>query len=463
MYNEIIDRLFMLIRVSSWGNRVLEAISRNFSGIIYKDGDLDRFIPSTDIEIYWSNAGQPKCETQRRLSIRYRVKEGKRSSYVFNHQSDVMEHSEVTVGSHGPKILCEPFGGEKITYPKRIQEDSVTDREGKEWSRYSPQGKMIRTKGGTKPLDDEFDWARQFVSVLPDDPKIIALIQYLGAENVIGDNFVEDTGHYWYGNHNVIQTDDGSEWVVGTRTSMGNALHEYWDNYIDDVGLDELGVDLGDFVDVSDYWIETFCDEETDYHMDDFSDDKELLDRYGDYDIMAEIEELEELEIELEEEYEETKEEIQFYREALETMEIQNQDYLQYGYEEPQHTEEDFEKYTSKLEELQSSLVHIERKLEDIPYNREEYIDTLRQQVKDDYHEDCTHCMQDPVYCLVQDRGLYSSSMEAIDTLGLDLDRDRLIRYLSDDYTNYGYMSSYDTDYQIETVDNEDYVLIRIN
>jgi hypothetical protein len=351
---------------------------------------------------------------------------------------------------------------DKINFEKDIlKEDTVTDKRGGEWSRNSPQGKMIRTKGGTVPLDTEFDWVREFIPHVPDDPKILALIQHLGAEKVIGDEFDEDYGD-WYGNQTIVHTNNGEEWVIGTRTSMGNALYGYWDNYIDDVGFEGLGIDLGDYVDVSDYWVDTFCQEETEHYIGDLDDD-DLVDRYSDYDILAEISDLEKEEEELEQDYYEVKERIEQYKEAIETMEIQNQDYLTYGQQEPPHSEESFELYVNKLEELKSTLGSIERKLEEIPYSKEEYIDTLRRQVSQDYHSDCEYCMQDPVYCLVHEKGLYRTETEAIEDQGFDIDREEVIRYLSGDYTNYGDMSGYNGDYHWETVGNEDYILIRIN
>jgi hypothetical protein len=104
---------------------------------------------------------------------------------------------------------------------------------------------MVRTKGGTKELDDDFDWAIQQAEATPDEPEIAALIQHFGgvASEVIGDDFNDD-GYGWYGNHRTIHLNNGEEWVVGDETSMGNALYEYWDNYIDDVGYGELGMDL---------------------------------------------------------------------------------------------------------------------------------------------------------------------------------------------------------------------------
>lgn len=450
LYNQVIDSLFLKLNNNDYG--IIESIGGSFAGIIY---DENRFIPKEDIEIYWSNKGQ-RTEDHR-LSIRYRLKSNNFHSYTYSTDSDILK----------PEIINTEITSQNIMLPltvnESITEASVTDRHGKEWDRNSTQGKMIRTKGGTKELDDDFDWAIQQAEITPDDPKIEALIQHFDGvtSEVIGEGFNEDAGD-WYGHHTVMELQNGEEWVVGTYTSMGNALHEYMTNYVDDVGVEELGIDLSDFVDVGDYWISQFCQEETDHYFDDMTDE-DLLEVYGDYDIVAEIEELEEKEENLKEELIEVEEKLRQYLEAFETMEIQNQEYISYGYERPQHSEEDFENIQNKIDKFQHIVGKIKHKLDyEMGESRDEYLETLRDQSKDDYTDECERCMErDPVDCIVNEKGWYRTGAEAIEAFGWDLDKDAIVQYLSED--GYDSMASYDGYAHEEYVDGETYVLIRVN
>lgn len=460
LYNQTIDVLLQLVRQSTWGQSVLEAVSSQFAGIIYKDGDLDRFVPSDDIEIYWSNAGQPKCKNQRRLAIRYRVKSGKRSSYIYNHDG-TMSHDYVNVQGYD-KIICEPNKTKNsIEYPKRVNEDSVNDRQGKEWDRESSQGKMIRTKGGTKELDNDFDWAIQQAEATPDDPKIEALIKHFdSASEVIGEDFNEDVGG-WYGNHTVMKLQNGEEWVVGDETSMGNALYEYFEGYIDDVGIEELGVDLSDYVNVSEHWISNFCEDEASNSIDDMTDE-EILDTYDHYDIMADIEELAEKAEDMKKEYDELGDTLVNLKQTLQRMETENQDYTQYGFSEPPHDEETMDDAREYVKERIGRYITLEEEIEyDLEEEKSDLVERLRDEVKSDSVDDCERCMQDPVDCIVNDKGWYRTGAEAIDAFGWDIDRERLINYFMED--GYDAMSSYDGVAHEEYVDGHTYILIRVN
>jgi archaellum component FlaC len=308
---------------------------------------------------------------------------------------------------------------------------------------------------------NDFDWVKRHMESIPDKPEAEALIKHLGSQNVLGDGFDPEESD-WYGNIDVIKTSNGEEWVVGTETSMGNAIHEYLDDYIDGEGYEHFNIDLDDYIDVDYYWLSTFCDSEADNQFYDMSNEDYLKD-YGDYDILAEIEELNEEYEELEKEYEEVEEIINQYREALETMEIQNQDYIQYGYLEQPHTEEEFEVFQNKVDKLTNVLITIEKKLEDIPETKEEYIEKLKEYVRQDYIDECERCMETPIHCLVDVKGFYSDGTEALEYLGLFVDRDSIIRYISDDYTDYHQLPSYDGNYYTEEVNGVEYILIRIN
>jgi hypothetical protein len=233
-----------------------------------------------------------------------------------------------------------------------------------------------------------------------------------------------------------------------------------WIYYIDDVGYGELGMDLADYVDVSDYWINEFCQDEAYNSVSDLSDE-ELLDTYDYYDVYADIEELEEKGDELNDEVEELRVSVGGIQQKLDRMEAENQDYMEYGLSEPPHDEETMDNARSYTEEQISKLGHLENELEDIPYELDSLINQLREEVQQDSVDDCERCMQDPIDCMVNEKGWYRTGAEAIDAFGWDIDKESLIEYLSQD--GYGSMSGYDGYAYEEYVNGHTYILIRVN
>ena len=120
---------------------------------------------------------------------------------------------------------------------------------------------------------NDFDWVKRHMESIPDKPEAEALIKHLGSQNVLGDGFDPEESD-WYGNIDVIKTSNGEEWVVGTETSMGNAIHEYLDDYIDGEGYEHFNIDLDDYIDVNYYWLSSFCDAEADNEFYDMSNER---------------------------------------------------------------------------------------------------------------------------------------------------------------------------------------------
>ena len=143
-------------------------------------------------------------------------------------------------------------------------------------------------------------------------------------------------------------------------------------------------------------------------------------------------------------------------------MEKQNQEHLSHGYENPQHGEEDFEKVQNTIDKYEHIVSKIKHRLEyEIDESRQDYIDTLREQSKDYHTDDCERCMQDPVDCIVNEKGWYHTGTEAIEAFGWDVDKEAIVEYLSQD--GYDVMASYDGYAHEEYINGETYVLIRLN
>jgi hypothetical protein len=101
VYNTIIDGLFNIFK--STGKNILEDIKSNFAGIIY---DENVFIPSKDIELYWSNKGRGSCTKDHRLSIRYRINKPSVPAYVYQKNNDTLTEKTLTIQLDKELIFC---------------------------------------------------------------------------------------------------------------------------------------------------------------------------------------------------------------------------------------------------------------------------------------------------------------------------------------------------------------------
>jgi len=78
-YNDLIDSVYNLLLKNDGG--IINSVKDSFAGIIY---DENIFIKKENLELYWSNKGRSNCESDHRLSIRYRViKKGDKPIYGY--------------------------------------------------------------------------------------------------------------------------------------------------------------------------------------------------------------------------------------------------------------------------------------------------------------------------------------------------------------------------------------------
>jgi hypothetical protein len=96
VYNKVVQSIYEWITVT--GKSYLDSIKRNTSGMIY---DNETIIPMEYIELYWSNSGQRNCNTEKRLSIRFRIKPEYRgktiTGYKYVQNSDILKKIDVLV------------------------------------------------------------------------------------------------------------------------------------------------------------------------------------------------------------------------------------------------------------------------------------------------------------------------------------------------------------------------------
>jgi len=387
-YNQVVDSLYLKMSVDDGG--VIEMVRGNFDGIIYSE---NRFIPKGDIELYWSNKGQ-RVEDHR-LTIRYRLKSSSFHSYIYDKTADILRPEFIEMGVN----------------PVDVNLDI--------------------TEGLLK--EDGFDWVTQHIESIPNEPEIIALLQHLSHSEVLGEDFREDK-HSWYGEHTTYTLQNGEEWVVGTEETMDKALHEYWAELIDSVGFSEdgLGLDLSNFILISQDWIRSFATDEANQYVEDLSDE-ECLDQSDDTD---KHETLVERYDELGVKFGDLENELQM----LNNLHPENQVVI--------------EEKMDEMDELTETQNDVKREIESL-------IQQSRKIVWDEYYQMNVDGMQDPVGFLVDERGWFLNGSEMVTSMGLDIDIEAVIEYYSQD--GYGSMSSYDGLAHDEYVGDDWYILIRIN
>jgi hypothetical protein len=103
-YNQLIDSVYKLLLKDDGG--IIDSIKKSFTGIIY---DENVFIHKDNIELYWSNKGRSSCDSDHRLSIRYRVKKSNENSvhgYVYSKTKGLKKISLVIPNHSKNKIYC---------------------------------------------------------------------------------------------------------------------------------------------------------------------------------------------------------------------------------------------------------------------------------------------------------------------------------------------------------------------
>ena len=136
---------------------------------------------------------------------------------------------------------------------------------------------------------DDLDWIRDISGDIPEideTNKYLALVELLGIDEVFGDivDFNNENTEFkqntW--NHYGIDTftlNNGEEWVVGTEDEFNEALREYWANFPDEVGIENV-YNYEEYLTMSEYDREVFANEEADNYVGDLSDE-ECIEREG--------------------------------------------------------------------------------------------------------------------------------------------------------------------------------------
>lgn len=277
---------------------------------------------------------------------------------------------------------------------------------------------------------EDFDWVSQHLESIPDDPHYMALVQCYGAQ-VLRDIEPKEWNHYGL---TVYENGEYEEYAVGTREECFYALEEYYNNIIDDVGIEGWNfVDPFDYMYMSSTDIRLYASDLADSDVDSLSP-YEIIERTSYFEKYGELEEkISDLEEKISE---------------LENLEVDLAD------QDLEDTEE-YSKLEDDLAELEDLLRDYENQKSDME------IDSVEEYREDRYEEYKNQMENDPIETLI-DYGWYNSANEMYENNVLSFDRQRFVNDLAQ-LRYYGELSSYDGEYCVEHVGGEDYICLRIN
>ena len=268
---------------------------------------------------------------------------------------------------------------------------------------------LKRLKKIIKEEIGDFDWAQDVLAASPDDEEFESMLNHFGANLVYAEDFEETDSYDYLGGktYNV----DGETWVVLTKEQADETLKEDIRSLYEELGVETVR-DISDYVTVSQQWIDDFCDEEADHYMDDI-DEEDILSNSDD---------------EYEEKYDNLTEEIE------------------------------------ELEDLSDDDESVQTRIYDLIKQRDKILDDARDDVRETELVELHRCMEDPIYCLVNEKGWYSTTKELLDAMlsqwGWDIDEERLVNDLfqESNYDSLGY-----GEYAEEIVEDTVYILIRMD
>ena len=262
-------------------------------------------------------------------------------------------------------------------------------------------------------VEDDFDWIRSVPGEIPeidDENKFLVLVNILGIDEVFGDvvgfddpdtDFEQNSwSHYGL---ETFTLNNGDVWAVGDEGEFGEALYEYWYNFVDDAGIDSV-YNFEEYLIMSDTDRRLFAQDVADNYVLDLSDEDVV--EYAGYD--DEWQELEEL-----------LEELEDQRDGIDTS--------------------------------------IDDQISDLENKKDDLINRSREIVSSSEYDTWYECLEDPYHCLVNEHGWYMGAQDLINSGNVYFDQEEFARIMSNE-ANYGELSSYDGDYYVEG----DYIAIRI-
>lgn len=259
---------------------------------------------------------------------------------------------------------------------------------------------------------------------------------------------LEEQNYTHYGLTVYNNLDDGSDYAVGDDSEAGEAMEEYFDSYVSNVGGIEY-IDrwvLDDFIELDSYVVEEYARETAEYRVEDMDED-EVIEEAG-YDKDS-----------LESDLENLKDELSDLESEKEDLESELED-LEYDNDEGENDDE-IEDLNERISDLEDSIYEKESEIEEkeseieslYEVAKEELIDKMTEDINDDIESEGVDYFVDNMgYTLEQ----------AVDSF-CTFDESGLQSYLAENEDRGNTLGSYDGVEEEEEYDGEWYYIYRVD
>ena len=259
---------------------------------------------------------------------------------------------------------------------------------------------------------------------------------------------LEEQNYTHYGLNVYQNLDNGSDYAVGDDSEAGNAMEEYFDDYVSNVGgieyIDRYLID--DFIELDSWVVGEYARETAEYRVEDMDED-EVIEEAG-YDKDS-----------LESDLENLKDELSDLESEKEDLESELED-LEYDNDEGENDDE-IEDLNERITDLEDSIYEKESEIEEkeseieslYEVSKEELIDKMTEDINDDIESEGVDYFVDNMgYSLEQ----------AVDSF-CTFDESGLESYLAENEDRGNTLGAYDGVEEEEEYDGEWYYIYRVD
>ena len=294
----------------------------------------------------------------------------------------------------------------------------------------------------TEDFDDITDEDLSDMESIEDvDDKKMALSLNLNIAPIL----LEEESYSHYGLEQYQNVDDNTSYAIGDDSEVQDAMREYFENYVDEQGGIEY-IDrylLDDFIELDDYSVEQFAEEEAEHRVGDMDED-DVIDEAGYDDKDSFQERIDELQSEIDD-MESEKEDLEIELGDLDTDE----------------DEDEMEEIEEKISDLEYEISDKESEKEDIESELDSLYDTAREELLEIYKDNTIDEVNGQGVDYFVDNFGWSLE-DAVDSF-CTFDNDGLEEYLADNEDRGDTLSPYDGNEDEEEYDGEWYYIYRVD
>ena len=259
---------------------------------------------------------------------------------------------------------------------------------------------------------------------------------------------LEEQNYTHYGLTVYNNLDDGSDYAVGDDSEAGEAMEEYFDSYVSNVGGIEY-IDrwvLDDFIELDSYVVEEYARETAEYRVEDMDED-EVIEEAG-YDKDS-----------LESDLENLKDELSDLESEKEDLESELED-LEYDNDEGENDDE-IEDLNERISDLEDSIYEKESEIEEKESEIESLYEVAKEELIDKMTEDISDDIESEGVDYFVDNMGYTFE-QAVDSF-CTFDELGLQSYLAENEDRGNTLGSYDGVEEEEEYDGEWYYIYRVD